>query len=92
MKELTIIKTKSGWIVFWIALAMLILAIPLMIYGLGRASYNGVVWVSHHKDRKLAKMERKDSTYEVKERIAYHKQKRKNKKTNKEIIKEVENE
>lgn len=80
-------KNKSGFVWIGVALLFLILTIPFLIYGLGRATYNGIVWVSHHPDRKLAKQQRKEQRAQTKDTLAELELKAQQRKENKKLSK-----
>lgn len=69
-KSITYIKQKkSGWLWVGIGILVLIIALPLMIYGVIKASFNGVVWVSKHPDRRNEKLKRREEKDITKENI-----------------------
>lgn len=81
-KTINVVKTKkhSGWLWILISFVLLLLIIPFLIYGIVRASYNGIVWTSKHNERKLSKLERKEIKLNIKDKIYQHKQIKKERK------------
>lgn len=71
---------KSGWLKVFIGLGLLIMAIPIMIYGLLQALYNGASWMGRHPQRKESRLIRKETKLETKENIKRLKEKRKGEK------------
>lgn len=62
-------RKKSGWLKIFFGIVFLVIAIPLLIFGFAQASYNGIVWTTKGKERKLAKLTRKETTLELEQNI-----------------------
>lgn len=70
-------KKQSGLLWVAIGLALLVLVVPIIIYGIVRATSNGIKWVGERHDRKLVKLQRKESKLTTKNNITELEQKTK---------------
>lgn len=66
-KSLAIVREKkSGFLWVFFAIALLLIAIPMILYGLGRASYNGIIWCKERDERHIKKLIRKNAKIQTK--------------------------
>ena len=62
-------KKKSGIFLIFLSLILIIIVIPLLLYGILRASFNGISWMSKHNERKLNKLDKKNRKLFIEQEI-----------------------
>ena len=80
-------KKKSGTFLIFLSIILMIIIIPLLLYGIFRASFNGISWINNHNERKLHKLDKKNRKLSIEQEIKDKKKSNRKLRLNKKISK-----